>query len=279
VTSSTFYGPNTVRYDPSLGSGNVRAVGSYKYNESASGPNTDHGMIYQGPVSGGGTWTQIDANPLVSSGTLLDTIAHSTMGNLVVGNYDTSLATGHAFIYDMSASPATAWKELNPTGSLSVTAYGIWQNGGSSSTHYTITGGFSDLNHGGVDEGYVVDYDTATGAFTHLKTYNFNNMPVKSLISHFDGITATANGYNLTGEYVDYDHGGKIGAFFASIARLPDGSFSAADWTEIAFPNADRTTGNTVIGNNVLGVYAPGLNSDVSSYLATVFNPNSLLHS
>ena len=74
----------------------------------------------------------------------------------MVGNYDTDLATGHAFIYDMTGS---SWTQLNPTHSLSTTAYGIWQNGGSNSTHYTIAGGFSDVNHGGVDEGYIVDYD------------------------------------------------------------------------------------------------------------------------
>jgi hypothetical protein len=270
VTSSTFYGPNTPLFDPSLGVGNIRAVGSYKYNESPSGPKTDHGMIYQGPVSGvGGTWTQIDATPLVPSGTLLDTIAHSTMGDLVVGNYDTSLATGHAFIYDMSDS---SWTNLNPTNSASVTAYGIWQNGGSNSTDYTIVGGFSDLNQGGVDEGYVVDYNSATKTLSHLQIYNFENKPVSSLISHFDGITATSTGYNLAGEYVDIDHGKVMGGFFASITRLPDGSFSAADWTSITFPSADLTTGNTVIGNKVFGIYSPGPNSDVSSYIATVSN-------
>jgi hypothetical protein len=283
VTSSTFYGPNTARFDPSLGTGNIRAVGSYKYSEGASGPNADHGMIYQGPINGvGGTWTQIDASSLVSSGTLLNTIAHSTMGNLVVGNYDTSLTTGHAFIYNIAGS---SWTELNPTGSLSVTAYGIWQNGGSGSTSYTIAGGFSDLNHGGVDEGYLVDYDSITHALAHLATFNFDNKPIASLISHFDGITATANGYNLTGDYVDLAHGGKLGAFFASVERLPDGSFSNADWTNIAFtspstPNVTLTSGNTVIGNNVLGIYVSDGTS--SSYLATVLarepNLSSLAH-
>ena len=105
-----------------------------------------------------------------------------------------------------------------------------------------------------------------------MQTYNFENKPITSLISHFDGITATATGYNLTGEYLDIDHGGQIGGFFASITRLPDGSFSQADWTNIAFPNADLTTGNTVIGNNVLGIYSPGHNSDISSYIATVIH-------
>ena len=277
VTSSTLYGPNTALFDPSLGAGNIRAVGSYQYSEAASGPTSDHGMIYQGPLNGQGTWTQIDATPLVTSGnSLLNTIAHSTMGNLVVGNYDTDLATGHAFIYDMTGS---SWTQLNPTHSLSTTAYGIWQNGGSNSTHYTIAGGFSDVNHGGVDEGYIVDYDSATKTLSHLAIYNFDNRPVVSLISHFDGITATATGYNLTGEYVDIAHGDKIGGFFASITRTPDGSFSKADWTNIAFPNADLTTGNTVIGNNVLGVYALSGNSDISSYLATVSNPERFLSS
>lgn len=100
VTSCTFYGPNTSIFDPSLGAGEVRAVGSYKHAEGLSGPDFNHGMIYRGPASGvGGTWTQIDASSLVGAGdTLLNTIAHSTMGNLVVGNYDTSLSTGHAFL-------------------------------------------------------------------------------------------------------------------------------------------------------------------------------------
>ena len=135
------------------------------------------------------------------------------------------------------------------------------------------------MNHGGVDEGYLVDYDSTTKTLSHLAIYNFDNMPVASLISHFDGITATATGYNLAGEYVDLAHDDKIGGFFASITRTPDGSFSKADWTSVAFPNANLTTGNTVIGNNVLGVYAPGGNSDISSYLATVSNPERSLSS
>ncbi|HET8635456.1 MAG TPA: hypothetical protein VFL96_01250, partial [Acidobacteriaceae bacterium] len=224
VTKSIFYGPNTSLFDPSLGVGNIRAVGSYQYNEAPAGPKTDHGMIYQGRLDGSGTWTQIDAAPLVPAGhTLQNTIPHSTMGDLVVGNYDmdSDLSPGHAFIYNLADQ---SWTGFNPTGSLSVTAYGIWQNGGSNSTQYTIAGGFSDLNNNGVDEGYVVDYDSKTNTFSHLAIYNFDHMPVRSLVSHFDGITATANGYNLTGEYVDLDHGDKTGGFLASIIRTADGS-------------------------------------------------------
>jgi len=253
VTSSTFYGPNTPNFDPSLGAGEVRAVGSYKYAEGPSGPTADHGMIYQGPANGlGGSWSQIDATSLVSDGdTLLNTIAHSTMGDLVVGNYDTSLSTGHAFIFDMTTGQ---WTDLNPAGSLSVTAYGIWQNGGSTSTSYTIAGGYSDLNSLGLDAGYLVDYDSGTHAFSHFTTFHFDNRPLAELITHFDGITATADGYNLTGDFVG---GATTGAFFAQVERQADDSFAEAHWTKIAYPGAavTFTSGNTVIDDKVLGIY------------------------
>ena len=277
VTGSIFYGPNTNLFDPSLGVGNVRVVGSYKYSNNAN-PNFDHGMIYQGPVAGcpGGSsscWTQIDPTSLVKPGEMLEnTIAHSTMGRLVVGDWDTNLAVGHAFVYNMGTA---SFADLNPNGSLSVTAYGIWQNGNGS---YTIAGGLSAIKNDGVDEGWLADYDAATMSLTHLKTFEFDNQPLTSLVSHFDGITGTANGYNLTGEFLTA--GGNVGGFFASVSRLPDGSFGEANWTPInfaypGFTNVVLTTGNTVLGNDVLGIF-----TDVSSgqpvtlsYLASVPTP------
>jgi len=261
VTSTSLYGPNTARFTPRIGQGNVIAVGSYKYDESAA----DHGVIYEGPVSGGGTWTQIDATSLVTNGTLLNTIAHSTMGSLVVGNYDTSLATGNAFIYNMSNA---SWVNLAPTGSASFTAYGIWQN---SETSFTIAGGSSALGSGGLDLGYLVNYDSSTGQTSDFKTFSYNNAPVTALISHFDGITATETGFNLTGDYLMI--GGGLGAFFASVDVLPGGGFGEAVWTDIAFTNADETSGNTVVGDSVLGIYISG--GVPLSYVATVPEPGT----
>jgi hypothetical protein len=267
VTGATLYGPNSALFTPSIGTGNVMAVGSYKYAEGASGAQFDHGLLYQGAAGGGGTFTQIDATSLVASGTLKNTIAHSTMGNLVVGNYDTSLATGNAFIYNAST---LLWTNLNPGGSASATAYGIWQNGGSDSTSFTIAGGLSDLNSGGLDEGYLVDYDSSTGLLSHFTKFNYNNEPVSALISHFDGITATENGFNLTGDYLVA--GGGLGAFYVSIDRsATTGAYSNATWTDIAFPSAQETSGNTVVGNTVLGIYVAG--GVEHSYIATVPEP------
>ena len=253
VTTSTLYGPNTAHFDPDIGTGHVRAVGSYKYAESDT-PNGNHGMIYEGPINGvGGTWTQIDATSLVEKGdTLLNTIAHSNMGDLVVGNYDTRLATGHAFIYDMAEDD---WLEMNPIGSKSFTAYGIWQNGGSDSTSYTIAGGYSDVTSLGLDAGYLVDYDSETGTFSNFTTFQYDNRPLEALISHFDGITGVDGGYNLTGDFVLAD--GTESGFFAHVARNKDGSFAKAEWSEIAYPGDDvlATSGNTIVGDTVLGIY------------------------
>src|SRR5215471_12563851 len=116
--TGTFYGPDTSTYNPdTIPAGQVRAVGSYRTKPNDGVLN--HGMIYLGPVSGGGTWTPIDV-PADGSNTVdgvracpsgqpgcmvMDTIAHSTMGNLVVGNYDLNPGpgvSGNAFIYNMS---------------------------------------------------------------------------------------------------------------------------------------------------------------------------------
>lgn len=284
VTSSSFYGPNTSLYGTGLPAGQVIAVGSYKYTQGASGPNMNHGMIYKGAVTGGGTWTQIDATSLVTGpDTLKNTIAHSNMGNLVVGNYDTEAYTGQAFIYNMAAvSPEQAWYNLNPMASnisdtttaspASVTAYGIWQNANGT---YTIAGGYSDLDNGGLDNGYLVNYNPTTGDLTNFKSYQFENQPLSALISHFDGITATEDGFNLTGDKVGAGTGGVEQGFFASVKMDPiTGEFSDAVWTSIVYPESTATSGNTVYEDTVLGIYVNGDGS--SSYLATVPEPSSV---
>jgi hypothetical protein len=257
VSAATFYGPNTSLYNPAIGAGNVVAVGSFKI----TGSSADHAMIYEGPLDGSGTWKQIDPTTLVPNGeTLLNALAHSTMGDIVVGNYDTSLITGNAFIYNRVTDMYT---ELNPGNTYASTAYGVWQNGGPTSTHYTIAGG-QGPNPGTLDKSYLVDYDSSNGNLTHYRTFNYNNTVSGALVSHFDGITATSTGYNLTGFVTT---GGTVKGFLASVARKPDGSFADPTWTDVFYPGGDITTGNTVVENNVLGIF---LNGGTQSYLATV---------
>ena len=101
--------------DPSIGAGNIRAVGAYRYNESAF----QNGMMYTGPLDGTGTYVQIHA-PGDGVRAVGDTIPHSTMGTLVVGNfnYQGNQVRGHDVtrvqigdviigIFDASESPCS----------------------------------------------------------------------------------------------------------------------------------------------------------------------------
>ena len=78
------------------------------------------------------------------------TIAHSTFGNQVVGNYDTGLATGNAFIYTISTG---AYRTNNFPGAVSTTAYGVWGN--------MIAGGYTPPGVG-FERGYIYNEDTGS---------------------------------------------------------------------------------------------------------------------
>jgi hypothetical protein len=258
VTTSTFYGPNTSIFTPSIGVGNVVAVGSYQYSESSV---ANHGMIYRGPVSGGGSWTQIDVpSSLVGGATVFNTIPHSTMGDLVVGDYDLQgvPASANAFIYNMTTG---SWTLFNaPFGGMNqlTTAYGIWQNGIGSSS-YTIAGG---SNAGaGINQAYLVNYNSITGDFSNLKYYAIDDRP--GVLSHFDGITAVPGGFNLVAL-------GVVDSAFASVKVNPDGSFSDAEWTGLHVPGSSLTTVNSVYQDIAMGIYAPQSGGAVATYTALV---------
>lgn len=249
VTGTELYGPNN-----SDVSGEVQIVGNYTTSENGSGA---IGLLYEGPTDGSGTWTTLNPQSLAPGRTILNTIAHSVMGGFVVGNYDTDLATGKAFIYNIADA---SFIELTKPGAVSITAYGIWYNGG---TSYTIAGGYSDVNSGGISIAYLVDWDSTTQATSNWATYTYNNLP--SAITHFEGITTDNNGgYNLVADWVI---GSTTGAAYVNIPRTGS-TFGTATWTEYAFPGATLTSANTVFLNHALGIYQTG--SGVSNgYVAT----------
>jgi len=253
VTSSVLYGPNTPLFDPAIGEGNVRAVGSYKY---AEGGKLDHGMMYEGPWDGPGTWTLIDVPDHLVDGAVANTIAHSTMGDLVVGNYDIAgkPESGNGFIYNIKTKVYT----LLTIGELA-TAYGIWQNGDSTSSSYTIAGGYKGGN--GLNVGFLVNYDSSTGRLSGLHDFSYDNTP--GIVTHFEGITGVPGGYTLaaTGDY---------GAAFAAIASDGNGKFGVPKWVSIDYcASVGICTGNSILDNNLVGIYQPA-GGGIQSYLATV---------
>lgn len=251
VTTSTFYGPNTPRFNPDIGAGNVRAVGSYKY----SGGNGDHGLMYQGALDGSGSWTEINVPDSMTSGTVANTIAHSTMGDLVVGNYDLvdQPASANAFIYNIKTG-AYSVLAIGPL----TTAYGIWQNGGAGSSSYTIAGGYKSGR--GINQGYLLNYDASSGAVTHLTDFSYNDDP--AIVTHFEGITGIDGGYTLAATT-------DSGAAFAMIVRDADGSFGSAKWLLVAYPGSKVCTANSILENNLIGIYKPE-SGGVQSYVAIV---------
>jgi hypothetical protein len=252
VTTATFYGPNTPLFNPGIGAGNVRAVGSYKYSEAGA---ADYSMMYEGPLDGSGTWTALIVPESVAGTAVFSTIAHSTMGNLVVGNYDLADKPGSAsaFIYDIRTKTMTQLT-LGPL----TTAYGIWQNGGDASEHYTIVGGYKGDE--GINLGFVLDYDATSKKISNMTSYSYNDLP--GIVTHFEGITETKDGYSLAATT-------DKGAAFATITRQDDGSFSKAKWFLVAYPDSKGpTTANTVIHSNLMGIFTS--DSGVQSYVATL---------
>ncbi|WP_027486822.1 hypothetical protein [Allorhizobium undicola] len=254
VTTSTFYGPDTPLFNPRIGQGNVRAVGSYKYAEAPQ-PKADHGMMYEGPLDGTGIWTNLDVPQDVAGGTVSSTIPHSTMGDLVVGNFDLADKPGSAaaFIYHI-AGKSFFKLSLGPL----TTAYGIWQNGGDESASYTIVGGYK--GNEGLNLGFVLDYDAASQTISHVTSYSYDDKP--GIVSHFEGISGIADGYSLAATT-------DAGAAYVVIGRNSEGGFGEARWLAVAYPGSSSiSTGNTVIDNRLMGIAATS--NGIQAYLATI---------
>jgi len=293
--TGTFYGPDTSTYNPdTIPADQVRAVGSYRNGDGVF----NHGMIYLGPVSGGGTWTNIDV-PADGSNTVggvracppgqpgckvMDTIAHSTMGNLVVGNYDLNLGngvSGNGFIYNMTTGQ---WTLLQLGGSLASgsTLYGIWQNGGPGSPNYTLAGGSSaHLSSLRTQRAFLMNYNERTGRFGLPRFYNYGNAP--ALFTHFDGITAVPGGFNLA--TISKPQASSMAFVPTTGGNWP--LFGRATWYPIDVAGSplcttkptvscSKVTANTVYQNQVMGLYVQKQKSDSGSvrvpgtYLATV---------
>ena len=286
VTSATFYGPDTHFFNTAIPSGQVRAVGTYQSSSAPAGV-INQGMIYLGPLSGsGGSWTSIDV-PAHGADTVghvracpkiqvkcfvMDTIPHSTMGDLVVGDYDLNpsvpggLISANAFVYNMSQH---RWTLLDLGGSRSsqTTLYGIWQDGGGKSRIYTLAGG---SKASGVQRAFLMNYNERTQTFGKPKYFSYGN--ARALVTHFEGITAVPGGFHLVAI---------SSAQEASMAFVPanirHGFFGAARWypanvatSSLCPDGCSIVTGNTVYRNQVMGLYIPTGATAPHTYLATI---------
>lgn len=249
VTSTNLYGPSILANDF------VRVVGNYTISQATGA----FGCLYEGLLDGSGVWITLTPP---SEDPVLNTIAHSNMGDLIVGNYDTTLKLGKAFIYDVVTG---VYYDIVKKGALSITAYGIWHNGGDS---YTICGGFSDIDQSGIGAAYLVDWNNTTHKFSGWREYTYGCLPQCSFVTHFNGITTDGcGGYNLTGDQLASKAG-----FFTNVKRCSDGKLSKkAQWEPISFPGAFITSGNSVDKKIVIGVYISlDSDQDVNGYISVL---------
>ena len=233
-------------YGPNFGNpgGILRVVGSYQTATSAP---YDLSYLYDAGAAQGQTLkTLIYPNPDV-----LYTIAHSTFGDQVIGNYDTRLATGNAFIYNIETGAYTA---NNIPGAISTTAYGIYGD--------KIAGGYGEVMIGDAlhaEHGYI--YDQATGTYT---TYDHPG----AVATHFEGITGAGRSgeYNLVTNWVTAD-----GTVHPAVMHVD--ALGRVTWYEIEIPGA-VVSSNSAYGDNVVGIYVDS--NGINGFLATIpgmYNP------
>ena len=268
-TTTSVYGPDY------LGNGEVLLVGTY-YLPVPPGPlpqiATRYGFAFRGNLA---TMATDVLNPdnyeTIWNGSKFNFL-HSTMGGLAVGNFmesDTPNERGRAFIYDFDS------EEFHPIvfpGTISNTAYGIWDNGDGS---YTICGGFSQLpvNNAAdrlqpIGMASLVDYDRATRTFSNWRAYSYQSPDQVTAGTHFMGISSVEKGvYTLSG--TGFVSGAIESSGLATVVRQTDGSFGDMTWVELDPPESvtgvsGLPSANSVYGNAVVGIVLNNEGSPVS---------------
>lgn len=214
------------------------------------------GCYYTGRLDGKGKWK------LLHSGK--NTICHSTMGDLIVGNTQEqfgALNLSKAFIYDISRDK---YINIEKKGSKSITAYGIWKYN-NSDHDYIICGGYSPINSIHTNIGYTVRYNSKMKKFSKWKDYYYNDDPLTANVTHFNGITKSdCGGYNLTGVAIDKYTGKEI-AFFLNTRKHQKNI-----WKEIKYPNSQMTTGNSIVDDTIIGIYKNVNDTTVNGYIVDI---------
>ncbi len=261
--NTSVYGPNLISEGPD--EGQLQLVGSYKNSDYATADVEVHGFLFQGTTA---DLEDPDQYTEISYPGAKFNYVHSTMGGLVVGNYDSPdeigtedlpLGPGHAFIYSIADEDFVT--DVVYPGSKSNSVYGIWWNGG---TKYTLVGGYSFDAVNNLDDqdrplgsAFIVDYDTATGLFTNWASYNLPS-PGDNLVTHFEAISGVEKGvYTLCADSLSVGSDDPVQGTFVTIRRNNDQSFGDAQWVPLTVPGSDPdeiSSSNSVFGNQVVGI-------------------------
>lgn len=202
--------------------------------------------LYEGTLEGVGKWTTLAPN--LSATPVLSSIAHSVMGDVVVGNYKTDARFSNAYVYDIRT------KEYFPIVTsqfpiVSISAYGVWHHGGN---EYTIVGGLaSTADKPDFTVGFVVDWNNSTRILSNWRKY----LAPDALATHFEGISATEKGYTLAGQSAQYP-------YFVTLKR------NRIRWEPVSYPNSTTTTSDSVSNNILIGSFLTAQQSGLQGYIS-----------
>ena len=267
AATTSVYGPDD------LGGSSIRLVGSYRNPLSIVDPVTVHGFLYQGTTAGLGTASNY--RTIDYPGATYNYV-HSTDGGLAVGNYEVPIGPGlgPAKDYIYNVAKGTFVTNIVFPGSVSDTAYGIWYNGGSS---YTIVGGYnnSSVNNANdqnipIGQAYIVDYNSATGQFSHWTSYSYPGGAAGStILTHFEGISSVQKGvYTLNADSLLSGSSDSGQGSFVTVRRNPNGTFGPATWVNLNYPGSTGVnSSNSVFGNAVVGIVS---GTGVFAFQATI---------
>lgn len=220
----------------------IRAVGSFSAEEFDG----VRSCLYEGTLQGEGKWTSLLPN--LSALPVLSSIAHSVMGDVVVGNYKTDARFSNAYIYDVKTQQyfpvVTSQFPI-----VSISAYGVWQNEGDS---YTIVGGLATSpENPDLTVAFVVDWNNTTRILSNWRTFQSPD----ALASHFEGISGVCKGYTLAGQSAQYP-------YFVTLRK------NKIEWIKVDYPDSTLTTSDSVANDILIGSFMTESQSGLQGYIS-----------
>ena len=242
---TSVYGPDYI------GKGIYRLVGSYRKDQDE----IIYGFFFQGSITNFNNHINYKTISVGSSYTYV----HSTMNNILVGNYDEyNLGPINAFLMIIDIGKII---KISYPGSTSNTVYGVWYNGEST---YTLCGGYSTDSISGnevynnfqpkpIGKAYIVNYDLIKNEFSNWTTFEYPYSKY-NILTHFQGISSNKkNIYHLAADTINSQG---IIASFVEVHKSECNNFIITKWIDYKYPLPDTiTSSNSVANNTVVGTY------------------------
>jgi len=262
-STTSIYGPDYID------NGNYRLVGSYENKNDT----TVYGLFFQGTLldlENSNNYKTINIG-------LTFTFVHSTIENILVGNYDQSyLGPIQAFLMIIDTGKII---NISYPGARSNTLYGVWYDGDG---NYTLCGGYSYLDVN-VNQVYVkniikpfglafmVNYNIKTNEFKNWTTFNYpylnNGILSNNVLTHFEGISSSEkNKYQLATDTIFLD---KIITSFVEVSKDKFNNFIVSKWIDFSYPlpGIILSSSNSVANNTIIGLYIDKENSSTAFQL------------